>query len=203
MRKLIMILTMVFIGAGLSNCGLAQGLTEFCGGDLDHLCDFVLGEDPSETQDQIDDIDDRLIEIEDRVTVIENAPEVTIDTCTVMGSTVLCPDGTKITIPEPVEDEDEVTLKVVGVNKNSCTKVADGLYVENIQSGKFFDVYKNNKCKDSLGEHCDNVETAFGSSGTFGQGGAGAARVCWVDNTQISGTRSSNGNILLRMVQFN
>lgn len=76
----------------------------------------------------------------------------------------------------------------VKVAKNECKKVLDGIWVESINNGEFFDVYYNDSCKDSLGEFCDNVESSYGSSGKFGSQTKGSGSVCWANDIQISGS---------------
>ncbi|PCI45839.1 MAG: hypothetical protein COB41_00175 [Proteobacteria bacterium] len=124
--------------------------------------------------------------------------------CSVSNNEIVCPDGSSYPLPSNgVDGKDSVILTTMTLEKGSCTQVMSGLYVENILSGLIFDVYSNDQCKDSLGEHCDNVETSYGSSGQFGQGSAGPSSVCWIDNIQLSGVKLSNGDILLYILDFN
>ena len=36
----------------LSGCGIAQEVTQGCGGDMDPLCDALLGNDPDNTKEE-------------------------------------------------------------------------------------------------------------------------------------------------------
>ena len=101
------------------------------------------------------------------------------------------------------DGSDAVILTTVNAPKNKCTKVYQGIWVENIQSGRVFDVYVNDKCSDSLGEFCDNVEPAYGSNGSISPG-QGAASVCWAGSSiQLSGVKKSNGDITIYILDFN
>lgn len=102
------------------------------------------------------------------------------------------------------DGEDAVVLTKVTAPKNSCTKVADGIWVENIQSGKLFDVYLNDNCADNKGEYCDNVIPSFGKSGSLDPDEhPGSATVCWAGDIQISGVKQSNGDLLIYLLNFN
>jgi len=102
---------------------------------------------------------------------------------------------------------DAVVLTKSTVKKNSCSKIDTGLYVENIRDGIVFDVYMDSSCSDRVGgvlnEYCDNVQTQYGNVGSLGQGEAGSATVCWVGLKQLSGVRLSNGDIEIRILDFN
>lgn len=88
-----------------------------------------------------------------------------------------------------------VHTKVV-VAKNECKKILDGIWVESISNGEFFDVYYNDMCKDSHGEFCDNVESSYGRAGTFGSQTKGSGSVCWANDVQISGALDTNSKEL-------
>ena len=96
-----------------------------------------------------------------------------------------------------------VVLSTVQVLNGDCTEVSPGIYVENIKNGRIFDVYYNAQCADSLGEYCDNVMAQYGSSGSYGQNKPGSGTVCWVGNTQFSGIRLDNGDLIINILDFN
>lgn len=143
--------------------------------------------------------------------------------CKVVDNMIVCPDGSTLELPAPVagppgapgqdgtdgtdgqdgqDGEDAVLLTQAKVEANTCTKVADGLYVESIRNSQIFDVYSNDKCKDSLGEYCDNVEPSFGSSGSLGENKPGGAEVCWAGNRMVTGEKVGN-DLLIRVLDFN
>ena len=103
--------------------------------------------------------------------------------------------------------EDAVKYDTVVVKKNSCTQVGVDTYVENIKDGYIFDVYDDPSCSDyihgDLHEYCDNVATSYGHSGKLGQGKPGSSTLCWVDNIQYSGVRLENGDIQIKILNFN
>lgn len=123
--------------------------------------------------------------------VLDN-PDTDTDTyCTVSNGTITCPDGTKLT-----EQEDEILLTQVKVPANSCTKIADGLWVESIQNSIIFDVYLNDKCADKGGEYCDNVKPSYGSTGQFGENKRGNGGVCTFESSFLFGERVGNDLII-------
>lgn len=126
--------------------------------------------------------------------------------CTVAGNEIVCPDGTRLQIPEP--SGGRVLFSQAKVGEGECFEVYPGLFVENIKNGTLMDVYYNNLCKDDLGEYCDNVETSFGDSGTFGNNQYGAGEVCWGrdfhNGIQITGQRDLQDNsIIVNILDFN
>lgn len=127
---------------------------------------------------------------------VEGGAEVTCD-----NETVFLPDGQNG--DDGSDGDDAANLTKVTVPANSCTKVAPGLWVENIQNGKFMDVYANDQCKDNLGEYCDNVEVSYGSTGQFGENKRGGAEVCWAGDIQVSGSKLDNGDIKVFVLIFN
>lgn len=140
----------------------------------------------------------------------EAVGETEPQTCSIQGNKIVCPDGTMTDLPSDGQDgtdgkdgQNAVILSVVKVAANKCVQVAPGVYVENIRSGNFFDVYSNDECKDSLGEFCDNVEPSQGSTGEFGDNRQGGAEVCWTsNNVQVSGSVDNNGDLLIRVLEF-
>lgn len=136
----------------------------------------------------------------------EKDPQV----CSIVDSQIVCPDGSVADLPKDGADgsdgkdgQNSVVLSIVKVAANKCVQVAPGVYVENIRSGNFFDVYSNDQCKDSLGEYCDNVEPSQGSTGEFGDNKQGGAEVCWTSNdVQVSGSVDNNGDLLIRVLDF-
>ncbi len=137
--------------------------------------------------------------------------------CKVVDQIIICPDGSELELPAPVagtpgqdgsdgkdgeDGDDAVLLTQVKVEKNTCTKVADGVYVESIRNSQFFDVYSNDSCKDALGEYCDNVEPSYGSTGQFGENQRGGAEVCWAGNRMVSGEKVGD-DLLIRVLDFN
>jgi hypothetical protein len=144
-------------------------------------------------------------------TAVNVPPQV----CSIQDGMIVCPDGTSALLPSNGQDgadgvdgadgKDGVNAVIYSqtvVDANTCTEVGNGLYVENIQQGRIFDVYFNDQCRDNLGEHCDNVAPSFGSSGQFGDGGIGSGDVCWADRRQVSGERIANGGLLIRVLEF-
>lgn len=128
-------------------------------------------------------------------------------TCSIENNQIVCPDGTTAPLPQDGRDgtdgEDAVLYSEVKVAPGKCTQVASGVFVENIRNGDVFDVYYNDKCQDRLGEYCDNVEPSEGSvGGQLGDNRPGGAEVCWAMHRQVSGERSSNGNLLIRVLEF-
>jgi hypothetical protein len=111
-----------------------------------------------------------------------------------LGTLIKCSDGTETLILDGKDGENGEDGKTplmhtkTTIGKNECKKVLDGIWVESINNGEFFDVYSNDVCSDSLGEFCDNVEASYGSSGTFGSQKRGSGSVCWADDVQISGS---------------
>ena len=102
------------------------------------------------------------------------------------------------------EGSDAVLLIKATVDAGQCSEIYPGVYAENINNGEFFDVYYNDMCKDSAGEYCDNVQTSYGSSGTFGSNKVGNGTVCWADDLMITGVRDVNdGSIEVRILDFN
>jgi len=124
-----------------------------------------------------------------------------VDTAT--GAEIRCDDGTVVTVEDGADNN---ILTSLLLPRNSCTKVADGVFVENIQNGYIFDVYKHRSCSDYVGgilqEYCDNVSTSYGHSGSLGQDEPGSSTFCWVDEVQFSGIRLANGSILLMILDF-
>lgn len=123
------------------------------------------------------------------------------------GTLIKCADGSETLIydgsngtngqdgKDGVDGKDGETPLIhtkVKVGKNECKKIVDGIWVESINNGEFFDVYKNDMCKDSHGEFCDNVESSYGRSGKFGSQTKGSGSVCWADDVQISGALDTN-----------
>lgn len=134
--------------------------------------------------------------------------------CKIEDNKVVCPDGSELVL-EPGLDgtdgkdgsdgkdgENAVIVTVTNVPKNSCTKVAEGLYVENIKEGRFYDVYLNDKCQDKLGEYCDNVEPSYGSTGQFGENQPGGAEVCLAGSRMVVGERVGK-DLSIRVFDFN
>ena len=95
-----------------------------------------------------------------------------------------------------------VVLSDTLVLENQCTKVADGIWVQNIRSGEVFDVYSNNQCRDALGEFCDNVEPSFGTSGSVGADQDGGGEICPVNNQLVYGEKIG-ADLLIRVLDFN
>lgn len=114
-------------------------------------------------------------------------------------------NGNTVDVGKVVGDDgkDAVIYSTVKVNKNACTQVAKDIWVENI-NGQVFDVYYNSQCKDSKGEFCDNVLPSFGSSGTVDSSEhPGSGTTCWADNVQVQGYRQTNGDIVIKMMDYN
>lgn len=65
MRKVNSILIAV-IFMGLTGCGMAEDLTRRCGGYMDTMCDFVLGQD----SDSIDDLNGRVSDLEKQIELL-------------------------------------------------------------------------------------------------------------------------------------
>lgn len=140
----------------------------------------------------------RLVKVETTCTVKKGATEAFVE----------CTDGSKFPIGQAGQDgqdgEDGVVLLKSLVAYKSCTQVLPGIYVEAIEDGEFFDVYSNDTCDDSRGEYCDNVQTSYGSSGTYGQNEEGNGTVCWAEDNQITGKRDkSTGDIEVYILSFN
>lgn len=121
--------------------------------------------------------------------------------CTIEGSTISCPDGTTLTVPEV---EDEISFIITPIAHNSCTQVSNGLFVESIQNSAIFDVYLDSSCSDrvngELNEVCDNVETSYGNVGSLGTNKPGAGEVCSYDNLLIFGERQEN-QLLIKILE--
>ena len=100
-------------------------------------------------------------------------------------------------------------LNTVVVKKNTCTQVAQDVYVQNISSGYVLDFYMDSSCNDYVGgelnEYCDNVATSFGSynNGEVGNTLPGSSTLCWVEDVQYSGIRLSNGDVQVKILDFN
>ena len=98
-------------------------------------------------------------------------------------------------------DDGTVVTKVYSP-ANSCTEVAEDLYVENI-GNSVFDVYYNDECKDSLGEYCDNVIPSYGSSGIVdSRHHPGSATVCWAEGKRLSGYKIDSDGITIVIEDF-
>lgn len=143
------------------------------------------------------------------LTACGNSSFTAVKTCTITDTQIVCPDGTAINLPvdgQPglpgAPGQDAVILTEHKVPANSCTKIRDGLYVESIRNSQIFDVYSNDKCKDSLGEYCDNVEPSFGSSGQLGPNQPGGGEICWAGRTMVAGEKVNN-DLIIRVVDFN
>lgn len=106
--------------------------------------------------------------------------------CTVVDSTITCPDGSSFTEKNEV-DLTKTPLPVA----SGCYAISHGLYAESIQNGTIFDVYLDSSCSDmvngELNEVCDNVQPSQGSVGSLGFGEAGNATVCPFENLLIYG----------------
>lgn len=130
----------------------------------------------------------------------------TIKTCYVEGEEFVCNDGTTVPFPEdgaPGQDgEDAVLLTEHKVEANKCVKIADDLYIENIQNGLIYDVYMEPGCNVEATEYCDNVEPSFGGRTSLGENQPGGAEVCWAGNRMISGEKVGN-DLLIRVLDFN
>ena len=100
------------------------------------------------------------------------------------------------------DGEDAASLERVVVSGNSCTEVTPGISVEVINRAGVFDVYFNDKCKDKLGEYCDNVVPVESRTGALGPYN-GSGTVCWADNYMISGVLLSNGDLEVYILDFN
>lgn len=126
------------------------------------------------------------------------------------GAQIECEDGTTALIEDGADGakgadgKDAVIYTSVKAPKNSCTQVGSNLWVENIQNGRVFDVYSNNKCADAQGEYCDNVLASFGDSGSVDETEhAGSGTTCWANNVQVQGHKLSNGDIIIKIMDFN
>lgn len=100
------------------------------------------------------------------------------------------------------DGEDAVILTKATVSKNKCVKIYNGIWAENVQNGKVFDVYSNDKCSDSKGEFCDNVVPSDDSTGKVEQY-RGSGTVCWAGNIMISGVKKDNKDIEVYILDFN
>lgn len=195
----------------LTGCGIADRATENCGGDLDPFCDALFGFDEDEQNDRLDDIEDRLELVE--------ADEGCVITPVSGGHTIDCGDGAFLIADgqdgsngrdgvdgvngaDGKDGRSGVNLRRRAVAPGQCRKVARGIYVENIQNGRLFDVYSNSSCSDRDGEYCDNVVPGEGSTGKLDEY-EGSATVCWAGRkTQISGMKRSDGSLLIYLLKF-
>lgn len=134
------------------------------------------------------------------------------------GSLIRCADGSETMVfdgnngqdgsdgidgVDGVDGETPLIHTKVKVAKNECKKILDGIWVESINNGEFFDVYYNDMCKDSHGEFCDNVEASYGSSGKFGSQTRGSGSVCWANDIQISGSLDkSSKELTIHAISF-
>lgn len=84
---------------------------------------------------------------------------------------------------------------------NSCTNILPGIWVENIQNGRVFDVYFNQNCADAQGEYCDNVVPVEAATGSVNPG-QGSGSLCWAGNYQFSGVLQDNGDIMVYVLMF-
>lgn len=135
------------------------------------------------------------------------------------GARITCTDGTQASITngsngsdgsdgaagqDGQDGQDAVVLSTVKVPANSCTQVARDIWVENIQNARVFDVYSNDKCRDSKGEYCDNVLASFGNSGLLDETDhPGSGTTCWANNIQIQGHKDQNNDILVKVLEYN
>ena len=104
-----------------------------------------------------------------------------------------------------IDGEDGVILTNVKVLANTCTQVADRIWIENIQNGRIYDVYANENCRDSEGEFCDNVVASFGSSGVLSDTNhQGSATVCLVDeNIEIAARKlNAAGDLVINIKEY-
>lgn len=125
-------------------------------------------------------------------------------TCVIENNFIVCPDGSKLEVKSGNDGKDGIVpLIQINVAAGSCTEVYPSVYVENINHGEIYDVYYNDQCTDSLGEYCDNVETSYGSSGTFGSNKKGNGGVCWADKLFITGSQEDDDSITIRVMDFN
>lgn len=137
----------------------------------------------------------------------ENAKQCTVEQIPT-GAVITCPDGTQSFITngsdgqDGQDGQDAVILTRVMAPANACTLVYPGVWVENINTGKVFDVYYNANCSDAQGEYCDNVVPVDESTGSVGQYN-GSGTVCWADNLQLSGVLRSGGDIEVYILDFN
>jgi archaellum component FlaC len=70
-QKITILAILATLGTG---CGIAQDVTQMCGGELDHACDAFLGQDPDtvdDNEDRIGGIEDDIRDIEERLTELE------------------------------------------------------------------------------------------------------------------------------------
>lgn len=125
--------------------------------------------------------------------------------CSVTETAIVCPDGTSTPLPSDGQDGIDGKTPIIAartvVLANQCTEVSPGIYVENIQNGKIFDVYHNDQCADAQGEYCDNVSPSFGSSGQFGPGQPGGGDICWAENLMVSGSKDGN-DLIITVIDF-
>ena len=151
----------------------------------------------------------------------ENVTEITNEPCTVEqladGTAITCGDETTIVSDgqdgadgsdgqDGADGEDAVILHSEIVPAGQCVEVMPGIYVENVQSGRLFDVYLNDSCSDSLGEYCDNVIPAYGRSGRLSEDKhRGSGTVCWADDLMITGVKDSKDSpdITVKILEFN
>lgn len=143
-----------------------------------------------------------LVNCMQRAKFTTSEPENECSIVEVDGGAIIDCNGEKVVIEDGSDGQDGVLLTRVNAPKNKCTEVADGIYVENIQNGRLFDVYLNDKCKDKDGEFCDNVVPVEDRTGQLDEY-VGSGTVCWANNTQISGVKQDNGDILVYMLEFN
>ena len=131
---------------------------------------------------------------EERNFVLEDTDTNT--NCSISNNVITCPDGTQVQV-----NQDQVLLTETKVPNNTCTQVTQGVFVENIQNGKIFDVYSNSMCVDTSGEFCDNVKPSYGSSGQFGENKRGNGTVCSFGNLLLFGEKVGN-DLIIKIVEF-
>tara|TARA_R100001086_G_C11847513_1_gene260524 strand:- start:1285 stop:1776 length:492 start_codon:yes stop_codon:yes gene_type:complete len=117
------------------------------------------------------------------------------------GSLIECPNSSSFV---PSGDSKKDLFSVVEVAKGECKEVVTGIYVENIR-GDLYDVYSNDKCKDKLGEYCDNVVPSFGNSGKLTDSElSGSATLCFAENYRLSASKSAtSGGLIILIEDFN
>lgn len=131
--------------------------------------------------------------------------------------TIMCGDDVSV-IPIPsdgadgqdgvdgVDGEDALVYSEVLVPAGQCVEVADGVWVENIQSGRLADVYMNDQCSDSLGEFCDNLVPSYGRSGKLDDHPHfGSGTTCWAGDLLVLAHKpgKNDADLTIKVIDFN